>query len=69
MPFKKILRRIFLIPLGIILIIFSLGNRKSVQISLWPEFQVLEVPLFAIILVALFIGIICGAVLSRMSKD
>jgi uncharacterized integral membrane protein len=57
---SKILSWIISIPLALLIIVFSLVNRTPASVDFWPFPTTMEVPLFALILVALMIGVVWG---------
>lgn len=63
---RKIINLLILLPLGIILIIFSVANRQSVTLAFnpfRPEDQVLSLsaPFFVFIFIALIAGMLIGS--------
>lgn len=66
--FTKILQRLWtlliIVPLGIVLIVFSVANRQPVQLSLDPV--AVEAPLFAVtvpLFLALFAALVLGVLI------
>ena len=43
-------------PLGLAVVIFSIANRGPVSLDLWPLALEVEVPLFLVLLLSLFVG-------------
>lgn len=56
-----------MIPLAAVVIVFTISNRGLVLIDLWPVRFSFEVPLFAAVLVAAFVGFLIGGVVSFIS--
>jgi len=57
---SKFISWIISIPLALVIIIFSLVNRGAVTIDFWPFPAAIGIPLFALILAALMVGILWG---------
>lgn len=49
-------------PLALVIIVFSLVNRGPVAVDFWPFPAVIEIPLFALVLVILAVGVLWGGV-------
>jgi uncharacterized integral membrane protein len=59
---------ILTLPLSLIVIVFALSNRDSVAISLWPFELTQPVPLFLIMLGALFVGLLTGGSIAWLAQ-
>jgi len=59
-PLSKFLSWVISIPLALVIIIFSLVNREAVTVSFWPFPAAMDIPLFALILATLMVGILWG---------
>jgi uncharacterized integral membrane protein len=64
---RKIVTAVILVPLGIVIIAFAVANRQTVTVSFDPFSAAepaaqLSLPLFALIIVLLIIGVIVGGV-------
>jgi uncharacterized integral membrane protein len=65
--FRKVVAAVILVPLAVVIIAFAVANRQIVTVSLDP-FSVerpaaaVTLPLFALILVLLIIGVVIGGV-------
>ncbi len=57
---NKILSLLISVPIALVIIIFSLINRHGVTIDFWPLPATMDIPLFAVILVTLMIGVLWG---------
>lgn len=57
----KILSWIIGLPLLVAAVAFALSNRDTVALGIWPLPYVLELPGYAAILGAVFVGFLCGA--------
>jgi uncharacterized integral membrane protein len=73
--FRKIVAAIILVPLAIIIIAFAVANRQIVTVSLDPfsaehPAASLTLPLFALVIVLLIIGVLIGGIAAwlRQSK-
>ena len=60
---------ILTLPLSLIVIVFALSNRESVTINLWPFELTQPIPLFLILLGALFIGFITGGSIAWLAQS
>ena len=56
-----------MIPLAAVVVAFTLSNRTTVMIDLWPAPYSFQVPVFATVLAAVFFGFLCGAIVSFIS--
>ncbi len=52
---------ILTLPLTVVVIVFAVANREFVPLDLWPFEFALEVPVFALVLVSIFLGFLIGA--------
>jgi uncharacterized integral membrane protein len=73
--FRKIIAAVILVPLAVIIIAFAVANRQIVTVSLDPfsaehPAASLTVPLFALVMVLLVIGVLIGGIAAwlRQSK-
>lgn len=69
---RKLVAVLILVPLAIVIIAFAVANRQAVTLSFDPfnasaPAAVLSLPLFAIVLAALVIGVIVGGLAVRLS--
>ncbi len=62
----KFLSWIILLPLAFVLIIFSVSNRGSVPIDLWPLPYGIEIPLYILLIATLLVGVLWGGVSTWM---
>ena len=58
----KVLSWVVLVPLGAALVVFSVVNRHTVKLDLWPFGIVTEVRLFAVVLGVLAFGVLWGGI-------
>ncbi len=56
----SVIKALLLLVVMAVIILFSIDNRGSVPIDLWPLPQDLELPLFAIVIGAVFFGAVVG---------
>ena len=68
-PFRKILAALILVPLAIVIIAFAVANRAPVTVSLDPfssdqPAASVTLPLFALVIVLLVVGVLIGGVAS-----
>jgi uncharacterized integral membrane protein len=73
--FRKIVAALILVPLAIVIIAFAVANRQTVTVSLDPfsaerPAASLTLPLFALVIVLLILGVVIGGIASwlRHSK-
>ncbi len=63
----KHLSWIITLPLLVLFIVFAVANRTPTQLNLWPlEYQI-TLPLFLMVLAALFVGFLCGGLVAWFS--
>ncbi len=70
---RKLFNYIFLLPLAVVLILFSVANRQNVQFSLDPlnaeaPALALELPLFVFLFAAFLLGMLLGGFLVWLSQ-
>lgn len=58
-----------IIPLGALVVAFTVSNRNRITIDLWPAPLSLEIPIFAAILAAVFFGFLLGSLVSFFSAS
>lgn len=56
-----------MIPLAAVVVAFTISNRGTVTIDLWPAPYSLDVPVFAAVLAAVLLGFIAGGIVSFVS--
>jgi uncharacterized integral membrane protein len=56
----KFLRAALAVATGLVLILFAIANRMAVTISLWPLPVTIDAPLYAVVLLALGLGVLIG---------
>jgi uncharacterized integral membrane protein len=73
--FRKIIAAVILVPLAVVIIAFAVANRQIVTVSLDPfsaehPAASLKLPLFALVVVLLVLGVLIGGIASwlRQSK-
>ena len=64
---RRILYWLFLPPLGALLVLFAVVNREAVTVSLDPLPFAYSLPLFAVVLLATFVGLLVGYVVATIS--
>ena len=70
---RKIVTALILIPLAIVIIAFAVANRQSVTVSFDPfsasaPAAVVTLPLFALVILLLIIGVIVGGVAAWLGQ-
>ena len=63
----KYLRWILTIPLAVIIVVFSVGNRQAVLVDPWPLGEPLPVPLYILVFGAAATGFLAGSILQWLS--
>ncbi len=58
---------ILLILIAPVVVAFTMSNSGPVNIDLWPISFSFELPVFAVVLAAIFIGFVCGGIVSFVS--
>jgi putative membrane protein len=63
----KHLSWIITVPLMIVVVVFALSNRAVAELDLWPlPFQI-TAPIFALVLLSVFVGFLLGAAIMWLS--
>lgn len=70
---KAFFKALILVPIALVIVLFSIANRGPVRVSLDPFSRDLptlsyEVPLFVIVLAAVFLGVIVGGIASWFAQ-
>jgi len=70
---RRIVQILIVVPLAILIVVFSVANRHAVMISLDPfggaEPKLsLAIPLFLVVLVTLFVGVVIGGMAAWVSQ-
>jgi uncharacterized integral membrane protein len=70
---RKIIAALVLVPLAVVIIAFAVANRQSVTLSLDPfsasaPAASLTLPLFALLIAALIVGVIAGGVAAWLGQ-
>ena len=60
----KFLRTILGLIGLLVIVLFAIGNRQSIEISLWPTPFVIDLPVYGVFLVALILGVVLGGIAS-----
>ena len=63
----KIIARLLFIPIAAAVIVFAVSNRDPIAVDLWPLPFEAALPLYAVVLGTLAIGIVLGASISWIS--
>ena len=64
---NKVISWIISLPLALVIIVFSLVNRDAATVDLWPFPVSVDIPLFALILASLMIGVLWGGLAAWMA--
>ncbi|CAM5188306.1 GMP synthase [Bosea thiooxidans] len=70
---KAFLKALVLVPIALLIVLFSVANRAPVRVSLDPFSRDLptlsyELPLFAVVLAAIAIGVLIGGLASWLAQ-
>ncbi len=49
------------LPLAVVVVVFAIHNRAPVSIDLWPAYRPVSVPLYLVVLGAVVLGFLAGA--------
>lgn len=63
----RLLTWIIMVPVALAVISFSVTNRDTVSVDLWPAPFALDAPVFAIVLVSVVVGMVIGALIAWIS--
>jgi uncharacterized integral membrane protein len=63
----RLLFRLAMLVVAIVLVVFAVSNRGMIALGLWPLPDVVELPLFLIILGCLLIGFVAGEMAAWVS--
>lgn len=55
------------LPVTLVIVVFAVANRQTVTIDLWPLEMSYSLPLFALVLICLLVGFLCGVVIMWLS--
>ncbi|HET6521073.1 MAG TPA: LapA family protein [Geminicoccaceae bacterium] len=58
----KLIRILLAVVVGLVIIVFSVANRGPVEVSFAPFPTALEVPLYGVALMFLFLGVLAGGI-------
>ncbi len=60
----KFLRTILGLIGLLVIVLFAIGNRAPVEISLWPTPFMIDLPVYGVFLVAMILGVVLGGIAS-----
>ena len=63
----RLLTWIVMLPLAIVIIAFSVANRQTMTLDLWPLPATADVPVFMVVLVGLLVGFLWGGLVAWVS--
>ncbi len=63
----RVLFRLAMLVIAIVLVVFAVSNRGTIALGLWPLPDVVELPLYLIILGCLLIGFVAGEMAAWVS--
>ena len=52
---------------AVLLVLFAVSNRQTAQLGLWPLPFLVELPVYLLVLLALFAGFVVGAIIARIA--
>ncbi len=70
---KAFLKALVLVPIALVIVLFSVANRAPVRVSLDPFSRDLpslsyDLPLFVVVLAAIFVGVLVGGLASWIAQ-
>ena len=66
---KRTLWMLFVgLPVALVAVVFSIANRQGMTINLWPLERSQDLPVFAVILAAVVVGFLLGAIVMWLSS-
>jgi uncharacterized integral membrane protein len=65
---RKLIRTFLALIGGVLIITFAVANRGSVEVSFWPLPFTNSVPLYAILLLGVVLGVLLGALATWLSS-
>jgi len=63
----RVLFRLAMLAVAIVLAVFAVSNRGTISLGLWPVPDVVELPLYLIILACLLVGFLAGELAAWMA--
>jgi uncharacterized integral membrane protein len=63
----RILNTILAVIVAVLVVLFAVSNRAPVVVEIWPFPYQLELGLFAVILLAVFVGFVAGLITAWLS--
>jgi uncharacterized integral membrane protein len=63
----RVLFRLAMLAVAIVLAVFAVSNRGTVALGLWPLPDIVELPLYLIILACLLVGFLAGELAAWMA--
>lgn len=63
----KHFRWIITLPVTVVAVVFAIANRQTVTLDLWPLETELKAPLFILVLLSLFVGLVVGGAIAWLS--
>jgi len=72
-PMKSFFKALILVPIALLIVLFSVANRGSVRVSFDPISRdvpalAYDVPLFAVVLAAIAVGVLVGGLASWLAQ-
>jgi uncharacterized integral membrane protein len=64
---RKLIRTLLALIGGVLIVTFAVANRGAVEVSFWPLPFTNSVPLYAILLLGVVLGVLLGAVATWLS--
>jgi uncharacterized integral membrane protein len=63
----RFLFRLAMLVIAVVLIVFAVSNRGTIALGLWPLPDVVELPLYLIVLACLLVGFLAGELAAWLS--
>ncbi|MGF1477441.1 MAG: LapA family protein [Geminicoccaceae bacterium] len=54
---------------AVVLIVFAVLNRQPVDVTLWPGLETMELPIYGVALMAMFLGSLIGAAIAWLGAS
>lgn len=55
------------LPVMVLAVVFAVANRHMTQIDLWPLDMSVDIPMYIVVLVSLFVGFLLGGIVAWVS--
>ena len=66
---KRVISWVIMLPITVVVALFTMENLQNVEIGLWPLDGKREVPLYLVVLLCILFGFIAGGVVAWISSS